>query len=417
MKLLIKIFTLFFISFLFTNLIFGQTSKYSFKGFIKSDIFWDSRQVASARQGHFLLYPLNEKLDSAGIDIHNSSCFHILPIQSRMIFSGNGKEILGAKSFAKIEGEFFGNSEIGINSFRLRHAFFKLNWKHSQLLVGQFWHPMFIETNYPSTISFNTGVPFIPFSRNPQIRFTYELKDIELMATTFSQLDFKSSGPNGPNVSYAVRGGLPALNLRVIYHPNFDNAIKLNMGISLNRKSLKPTLITASGYKNENVFASYAATAFLGIKNTRFGAKIQGTYGEDMYNLTMIGGYGILSNTDSKSNSYSANQTAAIWLDVHNQNPIHHFGVLMGFTQNMGSKDASIESYYGRGSDIDYVYRISPRYAYKIGHFKIASEIEYTVAAYGMPDQYGTIEHSTEHNNVRLLVAMYYMFDIKIKQN
>lgn len=31
-----------------------------FTGFVKTDIIWDSRQTTSIREGHFLLFPLNE---------------------------------------------------------------------------------------------------------------------------------------------------------------------------------------------------------------------------------------------------------------------------------------------------------------------------------------------------------------------
>ena len=40
-----------------------------FSGFVKTDIFFDSRQTVAAREGHFLLYPENEKLDADGKDI------------------------------------------------------------------------------------------------------------------------------------------------------------------------------------------------------------------------------------------------------------------------------------------------------------------------------------------------------------
>ena len=46
-----------------------------FSGFVKTDIFWDSRQTISVREGHFLLYPRNESLDINGEDINDKANF------------------------------------------------------------------------------------------------------------------------------------------------------------------------------------------------------------------------------------------------------------------------------------------------------------------------------------------------------
>lgn len=416
MKCLSKYFLILLIGLFLSPKLNGQDFQYHFKGFVKSDFFRDSRQIASARQGHFLLYPLNAKADLNGKDINAVSCVHILPIQTRLSFIIKEKEILGASATAKVEGAFFGSTESNINSFRLRHAYVKLQWKYSNILVGQYWHPMFITSNYPGSVSFNTGAPFTPFSRNPQIRYTYRIKDVEMSLTAFSQLDFKSSGPNGAQPSYAIHAKYPALNARIIYHPTIGN-LKINTGISLNHKNIKPTLITEAGYADDTYFNTSAATVFLGIKNSKLGINFQGTYGEDLYNLTMLGGYSVKSMTDdvTKIKEYTANRTLAFWTDIHNINPTHQLGLLLGYSQNEGSTDNHISTLYGRGENIDYVYRISPRYAFKKGNFKIATEFEYTVAAYGTPNNLGKVNNSKEYGNLRLLVALYYLFDVKLK--
>ena len=416
MKCLSKYFLILLVGLILSPNLIGQDVKYNFKGFVKSDFFRDSRQVASARQGHFLLYPLNAKLDLNGKDINATNCVHILPIQTRLSFIVKEKGILGADAMAEIEGAFFGSTESGINSFRLRHAFVKLQWKYSNLLVGQYWHPMFITSNYPGSISFNTGAPFTPFSRNPQIRYTYQIKDIEMSLTAFSQLDFKSSGPNGAQTSYAIHAKYPALNARIIYHPTIA-ALKVHTGLSLNHKNIRPALITEAGYVDDTYFGTSAATVFLGVKNSKMGVNIQGTYGEDLYNLTMLGGYSVKSMTDdiTKLKEYTANRTLAFWMDIHNINPTHQLGLLLGYTQNKGSSDNHISALYGRGGDIDHIYRISPRYAFKKGNFKVATEFEYTVAAYGIPDNLGKVSDAKEYGNLRLLVALYYLFDMKLK--
>jgi len=145
----------------------------SFSGFVKSDIIYDSRQTVALREGHFLLYPAPESLDKNNDDINAKSNFNILSIQTCLTSKITAPDAFGAKTSGQFEGEFFGNTDGDINGFRLRHAFVKLDWTNLSLLVGQTWHPMFITEMFPAVVSFNTGAPFQPFSRNPQIRLTY----------------------------------------------------------------------------------------------------------------------------------------------------------------------------------------------------------------------------------------------------
>ncbi|MDP3443776.1 MAG: hypothetical protein Q8T08_13025, partial [Ignavibacteria bacterium] len=181
---------------LINTLLFAQSEKpnfgITFSGFVKSDFIFDSRQTASIREGHFLLYPQNENLDINGKDINAKSSFNMLSIQSRLTGKITGPDAFGAKTGGQIEGEFFGTTDGDINGFRLRHAFVKFDWENLSLLAGQTWHPMFILEMFPGVVSFNTGVPFQPFSRNPQIKLTYSIDKIKLILAALSQRDFQS---------------------------------------------------------------------------------------------------------------------------------------------------------------------------------------------------------------------------------
>jgi len=74
--------------------------------------------------------------------------------------------------------------------------------------------------------------------------------------------------------------------------------------------------------------------------------------------------------------------------------------------------------FYSRGNNIDHVYRISPRLILNYGKFRVAPEIEYTVAAYATKDnngnlnrdEYGKITDSKTVGNVRVLIGIYYFF-------
>jgi hypothetical protein len=176
----------------------------TFSGFVKTDLLYDSRQTVNIREGHFLLFPKSALPDKEGRDLNAASSFNMLSIQTRLLGKLTGPDAFGAKTSGLIETEFFGTSDGDINGFRLRHAYVKLNWATTEVLVGQFWHPMFVTESFPETVSFNTGAPFQPFNRSPQVRLTQTLGGWSLVATALAQRDFPSNGPDGASWARAA---------------------------------------------------------------------------------------------------------------------------------------------------------------------------------------------------------------------
>ena len=232
----------------------------SFKGFVKTDLMFDTRQNVTVREGHFLLYPESEKLDKLNNDINASPNLNILSIQSRLTGTIKAPDAFGAKTSGVLEGAFFGHSNGDINGFRLRHAFVKFDWQSTTLIIGQYWNPMFITEVFPEVISFNTGVPFQPFSRNPQVRLVKNFNDLYLSLTAASQRDFSSPGPNGVSTEYLRNSSIPIIDLNLTYK-NGD----LVAGIGINTKILKP-FQEYDGYKVDSKLQSYSGMAFAKIQ-------------------------------------------------------------------------------------------------------------------------------------------------------
>jgi hypothetical protein len=415
-----------------------------FTGFVKTDLFYDSRQTVCAREGHFFLYPRNEFLDAEGLDINADGKFNMLSIQTRLTGHISGPDAFGAKTAGLIEGAFFGNINSDINGFRLRHAFVKLTWEKAELLVGQFWHPMFVTASYPGTISFNTGAPFEPFSRNPQVRFSRTFGRFRAVAAIMEQIDFKDTGPDGESPKYLINSGIPEMNLHLEYKSDL-----LLVGGGVNHKVLRPRL----SYTN-TFYGLYPETIDIVIKMSEkvsgtsvFGyvksttepltVKLYGVYGQLMYAMTKMGGYA--EREISKENfymppqpfpgsdpqqkvtniSYTPYNTLSTWIDMHTNGKPLQAGLFAGYSKNMGTTDPFAGETYARGDDIDYLYRIAPRLIYRSGHLEVSPEIEYTVAAYATKatktqnlnrDAKGKITESSEIPHFRFLVGVYYNF-------
>ena len=388
-----------------------------FSGFVKTDILWDSRQTVDIREGHFLLYPKPVLPDAEGNDINARASFNFLSIQTRLKGDIFGPDALGAKTSGTIEGEFFGMANGNINGFRLRHAFVKLNWTSTELLVGQTWHPLFITSNYPEVISFNTGTPFLVFSRNPQIRVTQDIKGFRLIFTALSQIDFKSTGPIGPSSSYLRNSTIPSLNLNLEYsRKNTEEKKEFLAGIAGNFKRLIPELVTDSGYKTAEGINSFSGTAYLKVGMPKAVFKLAGFYGQNMFDYTMIGGYAAAQYIENEKGviTYRNFTTLSVWTEIMTTGKKMQGGLFLGWSKNMGAGDIiskDEKQYYSRGPDIACLYRISPRFVYNAGRFRIAPESEYTVASYGTNNFLdGKVTDPEPVGNLRFLLGVFYFF-------
>ena len=390
--------------------------KVNINGFVKNDMFWDSRQTISAREGHFLLFPAPVKPDADGTDINEGTNFNFLAIQSRVAVNIKGATALNAKISTKIEGDFFGQLNTNVNLFRLRHAYIKMNWTSTELLIGQYWIAMFVPECFPGTISFNTGSPFQPFGRNPQIRLTHKLGKAKFMVMASSQRDYTSRGPNPVAPSSTLSSGQFMRNAGI---PEFSGQIhvkptaSLLLGLGASYKQIKPQIATANGYKTDETIGGFNSIAFLKLSTKKITFKLQGVYGQNMPDVLSIGGFGISDSTDIAKGfvTYTNLNTFSAWTDIHTNGKKIQVGIFGGYSKNLGANEDIIGPIYGLGTSIESMYRVSPRISFKYNKLKFALEGEYTVANFGSSiDSKGVPIELTSVGNFRLLFAAYYFF-------
>lgn len=412
-----KSFTLYILLFVFISANFAQENKDSkwginFSGFVKSDFIFDSRQTVNAREGHFLFFPQPELLDKNNSDINAKASFNILSIQTRINGKITGPDALGAKTSAMIEGEFFGTSDADVNGFRLRHATVNFDWEKTSLMAGQYWHPMFVTDVFPGTVSFNTGAPFQPFTRNPQLRFTQKLsKEFSTLFTIYSERDFQDYGPSGQSSVYLRNSVIPGINFGFQYKSD-----KFIMGASGDFKTLTPRIVTTKNFVTDEKVNSMALEGYTKINIEPVAIKLEGVWGKNLANMFMLGGYAVKSvDTVNGFETYSPINIFSIWGDISGGKEIE-LGIFGGYTKNLGADDnlygSSSQYFYSRGFNIDGLFRISPRALFNFGKTRIAAELEYTSTSYGTPnaENKGKVENAKSISNVRGLMAFYYFF-------
>ena len=397
-----------------------------FSGFVKNDFFYDSRQIVSAREGYFLLWPAAESIDQNNNDINANSNFNFLAIQSRLRGTITGPDALGAKTSGVVEGDFFGQRNDNINLFRLRHAMIKLKWPNTELITGQYWNPLFVAGCFPGTVSFNTGTPLQSLARNPQIRLTQDLGDFQIIAAALSQRDYVTRGVNGPSAEYLRNAGIPDAHFQVHYHmQNEESKTGVLIGAGIAHKTVVPRLYNeaiagppaqTNTYKVDEQVKGLTALAFSKISLEPATFKIQARYGENIADVLSISGYAVkdIVNPTTGELSYTPLTNTSLWGEVHTNGKKWQAGIFGGFLKNNGTKEAMSDpdnEVYGLGTTIESLIRVSPRVSFVSNTLTVAAEIEYTSAAYGSDyDVHYQPASTNTVSNTRILLSTRYSF-------
>lgn len=376
-----------------------------FKGFIKSDYWYDSRQVVASREELFLFYPKNVLIGKDGKDLNGEDYVNFSPVTSRLTGIITGPDAFGAKTSGMMEADFSGVTNEDINGFRLRHAIGKLTWERSELLFGQYWHPMFVTEVFPNVISLNTGAPFQPFIRNPQISYIRYINRFNIGLTALSQRDNTNDGPQGFKGVYIRNALTPNLHLQIQYKS--DHHV---LGIAGDWKTLRPRLATDSMEITTSRVNSYATMAYWKYNHGLITWRCKAIYGQNLTEHLLLGGYAVKTHdTLTDIMTYTPTHHLFVWGNIQYGKKFV-YNLFAGYAYNFGTSEANTGKYYSRGADIAYVYRIAPSVSWVSNAVQISFEPEYTVAAYGNPDQNGVVQNTSEVANLRLLLTFFYFF-------
>lgn len=143
----------------------------------------------------------------------------------------------------------------------------------------------------PDVFTLETGAPFTPFSRSPQVRYNYYRGKYTLTGTILYQYQYTSNGPAGSSFTYARDAVMPEIYLQAMYKGS-----KWQAGVGVDLLTLKPRTeaTTANGkVKVDENIVSISPTAFASYKSGNWGVKGRITYAENAAHLSMISGYGV----------------------------------------------------------------------------------------------------------------------------
>ena len=432
--------------------------KFSFKfyGFVRNYACYDTRESLTSNSEQFYYMPKDVKLDADGNDLNAQPNMMLLSITTRLGLNITGPEFLGAKTSAKIESDFagFGTSNTVL---RIRQAYAKMDWEHNKLLVGQAWHPMMGDM-MPDVFSLETGAPFTPFSRTPQVRYDYVNKGVTLTATALYQFQYTSYGPKDPakgdntstgSFDYARNAVVPEVYLQAMYkNGGFQIGAGVDMLTIKPRQSYSWNVIennpvytedgspvtdqngnqvfeskeVAKTFKcNEAPVLGFTPTFFISYKADRWGIKGRATYAQNAAHLSMISGYGVTAIKDNGEWEYGTINSVGGWIDATYKQPLKkgylQFCCFAGYTKNLGCESNFVHNekdeyiIYMRGEkNMDYMWRVAPSILYTHNAMQIGVEYNPTTVGYGKHDGDYKMYNPRPVTNHRICAMLKYNF-------
>ena len=434
---------------LFTMGAFAQEKEkpsFKFYGFVRNYACYDTRESYTSNSEQFYYMPKDIKLDANGEDLNAQDNIMLLSITTRLGLNVSGLKFLGSKTSAKIEADFagFGTSNTVL---RIRQAYAKMDWEHSKVLVGQAWHPAMGDM-MPDVFSLETGAPFTPFSRTPQIRYDYETKNVKLTATALYQFQYTSYGPDGASFNYARNAIVPEMY--------FQGTIKSGgfmMGLGVDVLTLKPrtqynvtektivntpvvdangnpvldvitdepmyvqsTKETTKAYKsNDQLMISVTPTLFASYKKGNWGVKGRVTYAQNAAHMSMISGYAVTEKLENGDWKYSSINSIGGWVDatykLNLKKGYFTFCCFAGYTKNLGCMNEIKGDIYMRGEkNMNYMWRVAPSILYTHNAMQIGVEYNPTTVGYGKPDSKYNMSDVHAVTNHRICAMLKYNF-------
>lgn len=360
---------------------------YKFYGQVRADLFYNTRTNSETVDGLFYMYPLDKLPDADGNDLNDQGNGNLYALYSRVGVDVAGPMLGKARTSAKVEVDFRG-SGTSYSLFRLRHAYFNLDWGTSALLVGQTWHPLYGDVA-PEILNLNMGAPFQPFSRAPQVRYRFTRKHFQLTASAIWQSQYLSVGPasdkagetsTSKSQNFIKNSCVPEFYVGMDYRRP-----ELIAGAGVHVSSIRPrtkSVVGSDTYKVDERVTGVSAEAHLKYTHERFLLSAKSVLGTNLTQTSTVGGYGITSvDPRTGEQTYTPLRTSATWLNVA-YGKTWRPALFFGYLKNLGAS-TEVSDALGTGTNLDQLLNATAELTYNRGNWKLGAEYSLCNAWYG----------------------------------
>ena len=375
-----------------------KPSHFKFYGFIRNYFAFDSRESKSGTKDLFYYIPKDEALNAKGEDMNANPTFRFLAITSRVGLDVKDYQFGKTKVGAKIETDFYCmNGNVAV--LRLRQAYATLGWdglgkdgkQSTSLKIGQAWHP--IAADQPYVIDLETGTPFNPFSRTPQVMLDHNFsKNFTLTGGFIWQMQYLSSGPNGASDNYIKYGCIPEFYAGVTFKSNNGFTGRVGMDVL----SIKPRWRNSAGDKVDDRITTVSPYVYAQYSKDAFAVNAKVVYASAGEHFNMLSGYGVTGINSDGSWDYAPLHSTASYLSVKYGRKLQVQGMI-GHMKNLGTSKSlyedpakpgytSTKNVYISGNgfhNLNQIIRVTPTVVYNLGKLSFGLEYDITSAQYG----------------------------------
>ena len=378
-----------------------KPSKFKLYGFIRNYMVADSRAVNAGTEDLYFYMPKGHDM-SNGVDLNDGFNWRFVSLTTRLGLDVSGYKWGTMGVSGKVEADFYYLSG-SVPTLRLRQAFMKLNWDNNpvSLTIGQSWHPM--AADMPHMNNLETGAPFNPFNRSPQLTADVKLNDKFTLTASLLYLNhYLPTGPNNVKSKDYYKYGMPELYAGLTYK---SGKVVAKAGVDLvnskpigfvgyNKKGdvLDETKLVR-GYtmdkklaKASGIFTAVSPFLFFQYTSGLFQLRAKSILAQSGEHMNLLSGYGIASIDDvNYKYTYTPMQDWASFVSFQYGKKFQVMGML-GYMKQLGTtKDLVGELWINTAADtkIQQAFRATPTVAWNLGKFTVSLEYNLTAAEFG----------------------------------
>ena len=382
-------------------------AQFKLYGFIRNYMVFDTHEVNAGTQDLYFYMPKDSRLVD-GVDGNAIPSFRMLALTTRLGLNVSGYRIGNLGVSGAVEGDFYCMNG-SVAAFRLRHAYIGLHWDNLELgdllvNVGQTWHPL--AADLPHITNLETGAPFNPFNRSPQIMAHWTLGKFTWTGGILYPMQYLPTGPNGKSADYNKYGLIPEVYMGFsLKSGGFLGRVGVDF-FSIKPRWEAPIITQAEVVDDKRILVYdtnmtkrlqtrlFAFSPFLYLQYThgKFQVKAKSILAQAGEHLNLLSGYGATYDWKRMELTYTPMQDWASFISFQFGKK-WQFLAMAGYMQRLGTTkgvfgydDPLVNSLWlnsAADTRIQQAVRFTPTFAYNLGKLTFSLEYNGTAAFFG----------------------------------
>ena len=407
-------------------------AKLKLYGFIRNYMVFDTHDVSAGTQDLYFYMPKDRQMVD-GVDENANPSFKMMALTTRLGLTVSGYRIGDLQANGTVEADFYCMNG-SLATLRLRHAYVGLLWDNLELgdllvNIGQTWHPM--AADMPHITNLETGAPFNPFNRSPQVMFHWTVGKFTWTGGILYPVQYLPVGPiystnpvwnsytnqYEPRTTYSTTksgdfnkyGMIPEVYAGVAFKSGgFLGKAGVNFFSIMPRWQAPAITIVdeatkelAFDYDNKSILKArlYAISPFIYLQFTKgsFQFKAKSILAQAGEHMNLLSGYAGTYNWQKHALEYTPMQDWASFISFQAGRKFQ-FMCMLGYMQQLGTTK-SVFAYLANDrlntlwlntsadNKIQRAFRATPTLAYNVGKLTFSLEYNCTGAWFGEGDR------------------------------